>query len=121
MLLAYYCGALTPYPAYAREMWRNLMRVPDDVIGTTVFLGMENDRGAFVPTGTGFVIWVPYADHGFRFVVTAQHVIDDLIGKKASFRLNRKNGGCESVRFQPEAHCGFHDKSVDVAIIPFEA
>ncbi|MBV8188078.1 MAG: hypothetical protein JO339_12625 [Alphaproteobacteria bacterium] len=71
-----------------------------------------------MPTGTGFIIWVPYADHGFRFVVTAQHVIDDLIGKKASFRLNRRSGGCESVRFQPEAHCGFHDKSVDVAIIP---
>jgi hypothetical protein len=99
------------------------MRVADDrVLDGVVFIGVVDDRGRFVPLGTGF--YTVKSDGGYLFqqVVTARHVIDQIAGDKVYLRANLKAGGTE-VFISLKADWTFHPnvphgQYIDIAVLP---
>ena len=78
------------------------MRVEDNVRKTVVFIGAD-DRGTFVPYGTGFIGGLTYKEAIYIFLITASHVID-LLPQKFLMRVNRKQGDSASI----ELGCGLN-------------
>lgn len=75
------------------------MRINEDIRKSAFFIGVQDDKGDFVPFGTGFLVgWFP---GGFSFVVTAKHVIEDAAATKRPvlFRVNKKSGGAHLGQF----------------------
>jgi len=74
------------------------MRVHSDIPKTVVFVGVEvEDR--FFPVGTGFIGTLPAFDgHKFYFLVTCDHVVDMINGDFVWIRVNRRDGGCSTIR-----------------------
>jgi hypothetical protein len=72
--------------------------VADHVKECAVFLGAMNDRGEFVPHGTGFFVGMVAFNYGIFYIVTAKHVLDQ-IGGDVTARINTKDGGCTFVTF----------------------
>jgi hypothetical protein len=54
------------------------MLVPDDVLKNVLFIGTKQD-GTFIPRGTGFIIIYEEHGHQFMHLVTAEHVISNII------------------------------------------
>jgi hypothetical protein len=112
---------------YIAEKAEHLMRVPDEVRKSVVFLCAKvptNQGNEIVQAGTGFVLGVPLPDTDRHFVyfVTAKHVIDDIkkygIDGKVYLRVNLIAGGATNIE-TPLDLWKFHptDKSVDVAVL----
>jgi hypothetical protein len=96
------------------------MLVPDDVLKNVLFIGTKHD-GTFRPRGTGFI--VIYEEHGHQFMhlVTAEHVIFNMIqrGSEIWCRANLINGDAQEF-FVGKDGWRFHpDHSTDVAVCPF--
>lgn len=97
------------------------MRVDANLMKSVVFIGIETERGGFVPIGTGFVVtYEPDNDFQFTFVATAAHVIENLSDaarERVAVRVNRHSGGAMTLR--PDLKRAFtHEKSAnDVMLI----
>jgi hypothetical protein len=73
------------------------LRVTDDLLKGTVFVGFENPSG-FVPLGTGFLGAIRHKDLQIPCMVTARHVVDLVPkGKELLVRVNRKSGDCATI------------------------
>lgn len=107
-------------PLYLWEALEKKMRVGADVPRTVVFVGIEAG-GNFVPTGTGWVVMLPYEDVGATFLVTARHVLDDIQGDAFYIRVNRKNGDAESRKISKEYLIVPDDRRFDLAVVPIPA
>ena len=75
------------------------MRIPEQVRKCVVFLGYKTASGETRFAGTGFflgrVVETVQGGIGFRYLVTARHVIDGIKDKGISevlFRGNKKDG-----------------------------
>jgi hypothetical protein len=101
------------------------VRVPDFMPKSVGFIAevVEDPAGpAFDPCATGFFVSVAskvIPANGYFAFVTAKHVVDDLMGKKAALIVNRKGGGvitlgdaCEKWFLHPT------DTTADVAVLP---
>lgn len=74
------------------------VRVHSDIPKTVVFIGVERD-GRFLPVGTGFIGTYPaYEDQSFYFLITADHVVEMIVGDSMWIRVNRRDGGCSTIR-----------------------
>ena len=77
------------------------VRFPAEFVKATVFVGLEvNDR--FIPVGTGFLVNVdlPSRNAHARFVATAHHLLNMVPGEFIWVRMNRRDGGCSSVKIE---------------------
>ena len=108
-------GYWEPIPTYVVEAQWRTMRVDDLLRKTVVFVGVEA-HGRFTPNGTGFICNVPFGDVSFYFVATAAHVVHPRWDHIA-IRLNRKDGGCSTVRLQ-NGGLRHPDPALDVALLP---
>ena len=93
------------------------MRVSDRVLKCVVFVGVEK-KDAFEPLGTGFVCRVEQRHVAFQYVVTAQHVLNNL-KEPISIRVNRHDG--KAVPITPPRGWYYHpdnSRFVDVAVAP---
>jgi hypothetical protein len=106
-----------PIPLYLWEREDAALRVDQKVKKCVVFLGAE-DRGRFVPYGSGFVGIVKYGPFGFEFVVTAKHVVDDIPGPDVVIRLNKWDGKADTFKLSKHPHFFFQDRAIDVALLP---
>src|SRR5713226_2902732 len=82
------------YPFWIDKRGRKNMYVPDKVIKSVVFIGID-DNGAFVPKATGFIATIKEDEYHFQHIVTAEHVISGLQLKghdNISIRLNLVSG-----------------------------
>lgn len=102
---------------YEIEAAESAMRVSDKVLRCVVFIGVKKS-GGFEPLGTGFVCMVQQRQAGFQYVVTAQHVLNNL-KEPISIRVNRKNGEAEYLT-APRGWYYHPDDTrfVDVAVAP---
>jgi hypothetical protein len=99
------------------------MRVPDEVLKCVVFLGIEH--GASVKwVGTGFLVSLEEREgegtFRFTYLVTANHVADDLDGVPFKIRANRKSGEAIEIAANESGDLVWHrhpkGESVDVAV-----
>ena len=99
------------------------MFVDDNVRKCVLFLGTKED-GRWKPRATAFVVNIAEdSEVGFRYLVTAEHVISRLLStqKEIWVRSNLKNGTALEERLSAEAdHWWFHSDNAtsptDVAI-----
>jgi hypothetical protein len=101
------------------------MRVPDEVIKSVVFLGytVKGKHGAEDfdwLCGTGFFVAVRLEriEASLTYLVTADHVANDLEGKDSWARCNMKDGGFARIRFGPVKWKRLADKTADLAVLP---
>jgi hypothetical protein len=96
------------------------MLIPDDVLKNVLFIGTKQN-GSFRPRGTGFV--VIYEEHGHQFMhlVTAEHVISNILrrGWEIWCRANLMNGNAEEFLLPSEGWTFHPEHSTDVAVCPF--
>ncbi|MDP2408951.1 MAG: hypothetical protein Q8M26_01565 [Pseudolabrys sp.] len=100
------------------------MRVNELARKCVVFLGILDDNGAFAPYGTGFIVMYGPEGSLFGYLVTAKHVLDDMLSTKRQMvaRVNDINGEAQ-VGNLDAAHWEFHptDPKCDVAVSGFTA
>lgn len=95
------------------------VRVHSAIPKTVVFVGVETN-GRFHPVGTGFIGTYPaYDGHLFYFLITADHVVEMINGDSVWIRVNRRNGGCSTLKI-PKDHRDISYKN-DISICAFEA
>jgi hypothetical protein len=98
------------------------MLVPDDVLKNVLFIGTKHD-GTFRPSGTGFI--VIYEEHGHQFMhlITAEHVIYNIVarGRDVWCRANLSNGDAQEFPLGGRDVWTFHPApgTTDVAVCPF--
>src|ERR1051326_6291688 len=89
------------------------------------FLFVRNDKGAYVPNGTGFFIGIKTIEDSNKFVVclvTAKHVLQNKAGDFHDFfaiRLNRKDGGSDLIEIHKTQLNIFTHNNIDVDIVLF--
>jgi hypothetical protein len=99
------------------------MRIPDDIRKCVVFLGYRNAAGDFKFAGTAFFLGRVTEDKilGFRYLVTARHVIDSIRSKglqQVMLRTNRQDGTSEWFSTNADAWLGHPDgPSSDVSVM----
>jgi hypothetical protein len=99
------------------------MRVPDDLLGSAVYLCVKDANGAVRPAGTGFFLAIESElregiSHGY--LVTARHCIENAERYGALYaRMNRRDTGeAELVELEPSWI--YHDDDTnDVAVLHF--
>jgi hypothetical protein len=88
------------------------MLVPDHIRKTVLFIGIKED-GKFRPRATAFIVSGIELDMRLGFLVTADHVVAQLLGNRHDIwlRTNRKDGTAEELSipsdawwFSPEAN-----------------
>jgi hypothetical protein len=96
------------------------MLVPDDVLKDVLFIGTKHD-GTFKPCGTGFIVIYDEHGHQFMHVITAEHVISNMIqrGSEIWFRANLVNGDAQDFLVGKDGWRFHPDHSTDVAVCPF--
>lgn len=108
-------------PAYVMERLRLDMRINPQFMKCVVFIGIEDERGAFAPIGTGFLITPQVEDVFILHVATAAHVVEDL-SEAAQARLvvraNRKDGTSMTLRLQMDQALTHEKRANDVMLIP---
>lgn len=94
------------------------MRLNPNFLKSIVFIGHGLDDG-FIPCGTGFIF-------GYKegaYLVTADHIAYDLNSDPFVVRVNKLEGGSETINFDPMDWnvTWFHHptEQADVAILPF--
>src|SRR3954453_18823905 len=108
-------------PSYVLERLESLMRVEDNDIRTVVFVGVEFN-GTFTPLGTGFLVAFKEGDLSAVYLVTANHVVDQISGEYVFVRVNRVSGaveGCVTTRVDKRTILCHKDKRNDIAVFPF--
>lgn len=80
-----------PLPAFMALEEASLMRVPDMALKCVVFLG-KMDNGPFVPFGTAFLVSREEANLVFAYLVTCDHVLDDINSETIYVKMNRVAG-----------------------------
>lgn len=102
------------------------MRIPDAILDCVCFicvkLAQGQDAESYKPIGTGFFVGINEFGYQFRYVVTAQHVIDEARrGKyvKIYLRVNTRDGKVDyiEVDMKPELWHSFTDPGVDLTAI----
>ncbi len=101
-----------PISAFAAE--GAYVRVHFELPTATVFVGRETP-GGFVPEGTGFLIGFSYRDFAFAYLVTADHVVEDIPGDVIAARLNRKTGDATTVTLKKNNRIQFKHE-LDIAM-----
>ena len=91
------------------------MRFPADVVKATVFVGLEAN-GRFIPRGSGFFATVPYQGYFFPFVVTADHVVELIQGDFIWIRINRRSGGCSTIKLEKSRKISHRIHQNDIAM-----
>jgi hypothetical protein len=102
---------------------RALMRVPDMIVDSAVYLCVKDASGTVRPAGTGFFLSIEseareQISHGY--LVTARHCILNARPYGALYaRMNRRDTG-EAELVELEEGWNFHDDETnDVAVLPF--
>jgi hypothetical protein len=97
------------------------MFVDDNVRKCVFFLGTK-ENGKFQPRATAFVVAIADTEQGgFRYLVTAEHVVSGLLSRQKEIwlRSNLKDGTAREVHISPE-HWWFHPDNeaspTDVAV-----
>jgi hypothetical protein len=68
------------------------MRIEPWLLQTVVYVGVENQRGDFIPTGTALLVqYRPDSEHFLPIAVTAKHVIEDIPGDWIYYRINQND------------------------------
>lgn len=91
------------------------MRIPSDLQKCVVYVGIEA-AGRFLPLGTGFLGAVERDGLSFQFVITAQHVIDNINSDTISIRLNRLSGSAESITIPKNRMITHASEYIDIAV-----
>lgn len=100
------------------------MRVPDLVKDCVVFLYVDDKNHGMRPGGTAFVVGRNDSALGYRYLVTARHVIESIGGCSTDgavhIRYNTEGGQVGWVQTNLE-EWHFHptDEVADVAVLPF--
>jgi len=100
------------------------MAVNDSVRKCVLFLGTK-EKGKFRPRATAFVASIREGDFGWRYLVTAEHVISGLTtkGHEILVRSNLKNGTVAENKLS-NGRWWFHPDNerhpTDVAVIPID-
>lgn len=108
------------------EDWK--MRVPDAVRDCVVFIGVqyvdEDGHLAIQWGGTGFFVEVPCetdANRAYVYLVTAQHVVNQVHSRGFVIRANTRDGTSQNIIAPPNvSNWYFHptDAHADVAVLP---
>lgn len=93
------------------------MRVDEKIRQSVVFVGIKGEDG-FLPYGTGLVGFAMYEDMGIINLVTAKHVVDDVVGEKIWVRLNKKDGTTKCKAINKSSAITFSNKAIDLAVFP---
>ena len=94
------------------------MRVDDQARKSVVFVGAR-DGDRFTLLGTGFLASVRYQTVPLIplvFVVTADHVVEQIAGDNIAVRLNRKSGDVFTVTLEKKNKLPALDKDADLPI-----
>jgi len=114
-------------PAFALPEFRAMpepANVPiiEEVRKSVLFVGTR-EKGKFRPRATAFIVSIADEDVGFRYVVTADHVVSHLLagGHEIWLRSNKKDGTAQEDNWS-KANWMFHPDvgSTDVAIAPID-
>jgi hypothetical protein len=97
------------------ERRRAKMRVNESIRKCVVFIGMVNPGGDFVAYGTGFIISVFPEDVKFDYIVTCNHVLNEINGDKICIRINDTEGGADKIETSKREWV--IDEKHDVAIL----
>lgn len=113
-----------PLPAFVWRHMRKAMRINAETMKCVVFIGVETERGGFLPLGTGFIIGYELdPQFQFTFVVTAAHVIENLSDdakRRVAIRINRLDGKAMSIRPDLARILTHEDPANDVMLIAFQ-
>src|SRR5438034_8535121 len=102
------------------------MRVPDEVLKSVVFIGVQ--QGAVTKyIGTGFFVLLREQEAGlpfqFTYLVTAGHVADDVDGIPFTIRINKRSGALATVNENEAGDFKWYrhpkGKVVDIAVCPW--
>jgi len=102
------------------------MRVPDEVLKSVVFIGVQ--QGAVTKyIGTGFFVLLREQEAGlpfqFTYLVTAGHVADDVDGIPFTIRINKRSGALATVNENESGDFKWYrhpkGKVVDIAVCPW--
>jgi hypothetical protein len=80
------------------ERRRAKMRVNESVRKCVIFVGMVNPDGDFIAYGTAFLISVFPVGVEFNYVVTCNHVLNEINANKVWIRINDMGGSAETVK-----------------------
>ena len=109
---------LAPAPAFVARRVGAYVRTNTDFLKCVAFIGLETERGHFIPMGTCFFTSWEYEGFVFQFLTTAAHVLDGLPRDEFVVRLNTAAGVAQSLKVS-RAEATFHaDRNNDVAMIP---
>jgi hypothetical protein len=106
-----------PIPKYVLEWMEARLRVEEKIRQSVIFVGFKGEHG-FLPYGTGLLGIAMYEDMGIVNLVTAKHVVDDVVGEKIWVRLNRRDGTTETKALTKSSAISFKNKAVDLAVFP---
>ena len=98
------------------------MRVDERVRKSVVFVGAETSNG-FIPHGTGLIGLVVFKDddgeeYGNTIVITAHHVVDEILGDSVSIRINKHGGSADTLEVQKSWGITFRERALDLCIFP---
>lgn len=111
-----------------------LMRVPDAVQKSVLFIGIREDLPEWDWKGTAYLIAVSNAPHVFQnalqthagypfmFLATARHVAENLEGKDFALRTNKKDGSIAILEGHADQRWWYHPTErayVDAAVTIF--
>jgi hypothetical protein len=105
------------------------MRLPDEILKSVVFIGKKRVDGEIRYGGTGFLLYLTHIEEGkpfhFGYLVTANHVSEQIRGGVFYIRVNQKSGqAAEDVPLNWDQgeevvwHTHPNDAQADVAITP---
>jgi hypothetical protein len=99
------------------------VRINEGVRRAVLFLGITNDKGDFSPYGTGFLLGKQVEGGWFIYLVTAKHVLDDMLKTKRPMvgRLNLKGGGAQTGDVSAAWQTHPTDSKCDVVVASFIA
>jgi hypothetical protein len=106
-----------PIPSFAweAESLESYLHVAERVRKAVVFIGAESKRG-FTPYGTALIGIVKHDDYSKTVIVTARHVVDMIAGDFIFVRINRKEGGANSIKLPKLEMISFTKRAVDICI-----
>lgn len=101
------------------------MQINEDILKCVVFLGTKGKKNdePFRPRATGFIVDYNYRGFSFIHLVTADHVVAQLLGTGFDIycRANMIGGGVKEVRLAGDCWKSYPDErsKTDVAVCPF--
>lgn len=115
--------AFSPQPVWLSEQGAD-MAINENIPQCVVFIGIRDERGAFAPYGTAFVVLWEHEERLFPYLVTAAHVLRDMRSSGCPWicRLNSKSEGVQFALLGEELWF-YHPtiRGCDIAVSPFNA